>query len=251
MEYRMKQLNQCCRVILPVLLLMLGGCVTVQDVMESDPSGLLSSLAEKTAATPAEVINKRMLHADQASDRIGARNSLIGELISDADQVCHHRLALLPQQIEKWTLAIHRRDKLAILLNDGISQRPLDHINPDLAIALPEPGPDPKQQLADAMVAIITAQREAIRTTLTAREELDIHRYPIKQALLDVRTYHLACSAELGLSGVTHASSSQRMTVEEKQMKVESLIQLRQILMEQGLSTRTIQKQIDAVILAD
>lgn len=246
----MKQLNRYRRVLLPSLLLILSGCVTVQDAMDSDPTGVLKAFATKATSTPAELMNERMLHADQASDRIKARNSLINEFIKDSNLVCNHRLASLSKQIERWTLESHHRDKLATLLADGMARRTLDYINPDMVLDQPAIAAEPKQQLVEAMIAIITKQREAIRATMIEREEMDIHRYTLKQALQDVYTYHLTCSAELGLSGVIH-NASPRMTPEEKQAKIDSLMQLRQTLIRQGISTRAVQKKINAVILAD
>ncbi|EAU53839.1 hypothetical protein [Mariprofundus ferrooxydans] len=246
----MKQLNRYRRVLLPSLLLILSGCVTAQDAMDSDPTGVLKAFATKATATPADLMNDRMLHADQASDRIKARNSLISEFIEDSNLVCNHRLAGLSKQIKRWSLESHHRDKLAALLTDGMARRTLDYINPDMVLDQPAIAAEPKQQLVEAMIAVITKQREAIRTTMLAREEMDIHRYTLKQALQDVYTYHLTCSAELGLSGVIH-NASPHMTPEAKKATIDSLIQLRQTLIQQGISTRAVQKKIDAVIMAD
>jgi len=246
----MKQLNQGCRVILPLLLLMLGGCANIQQTFKSGTAGLLSAFSEKTTPASGHDITSRMLRVDQASDRVTARNALTHELLSDSDQACDKLLARVPEQIDKWNIESGNADKLTPILADGIQQRQFDSVNPALVLNQPAISSKPKQQLAEAIVSMIKKQRARIRLALTGREEMDIHRYSVKQALQDVQTYHRACSVELGISEVAR-SDSQGMTAEEKQAKIESLLQLRQTLMQQGLNTRAIQQKIDAVVLED
>jgi len=247
-EYAMKQLNQCCRVMLPVFLFTLTGCANIQKAIESGASGLRSAFAEESPTTSAHDITSRLIRADQANDRIAARNTLSRELINDSDQACSTVLASIPEQVEKWKFESGHTDKLEKILTDGINQRQLDAVNPALALNQPAITNKPKQQLGESIVSMIKKQRGRIRLTLAEREDMDIHRYTLKQALQDVQAYHRTCSVDLGLSEVAR-STSQGMSAEEKQAKIESLLQLRQTLMQQGLNTRAVQQKIDAVVL--
>ncbi len=248
----MKPLQPFCRICLPLLLVALTGCANVRDALDAGKSGLMSMLPEKSSDTvPAHGdITSRLHRVDQAYDNTLARNTLTHELIDGADQTCKQTFVDLTAQIKHWKMPSSRHDKLDEMLTIGIAQRNLDRSNPELSLVQPADATNAKQQLTDAIITTINKQRGAIRLALTAREKMDISRYPIKQALRDVQAYHRACTLSSGLAGVAH-NTSQRMTAEEKHEQIESLMQLRQTLMQQGLNTRAIQQKIDTIILTD
>ncbi|GAV20593.1 hypothetical protein MMIC_P1562 [Mariprofundus micogutta] len=114
----------------------------------------------------------------------------------------------------------------------------------------PDRAVNPVKELGTSIISVIKTNRKHSRSILKEREDMDIHRYSVKQALQDIQVYHQSCSIQLGVSEVARMTS-QRMTLDEKKAAIESLLQLRQTLMKQGLSTRSVQQKIDAVILAD
>ena len=229
----------------------LSGCANIQDMYESTTTTLFAGMPEKGSYTStANDITTRMLRVDRANDRNAARNALVRELITESDQICDKRLAAFPEQIEAWKLRAAKADSLNSTLENGIEQRVLDTINPELKMNQPPISSQPKKLLGETIIAMIRKNRTQTRIILKNREEMDIHRYSVKQAMQDVQNYHRSCTVELGLSEVVRATS-RRMSPDEKQAKIESLMLLRQTLMKQGLSTRSVQQKIDAVILAD
>jgi len=249
----MTSLNHGCRLIVAAAFLFsLSGCADVQGMYESTTTTLFEGLP-KTESHPvlAKDITSRMDRVDNAMDRNMARNTLIRELIAESDQICNSRLAEIPDQMEKnWKLKTARGDALSSTLDNGIEQRILDTITPDLTMNQPLTFNHPKKVLGESIVSMIRKNREQSRIILKSREEMDIHRYSLKQAMQGVQAYHRSCTIELGISELA-GMTSHRMSAQEKQAKIESLMLLRQTLMKQGLSTRSVQQKIDAVILAD
>ncbi|WP_072659906.1 hypothetical protein [Mariprofundus micogutta] len=123
-------------------------------------------------------------------------------------------------------------------------------MTPELTMQQPDRAVNPVKELGTSIISVIKTNRKHSRSILKEREDMDIHRYSVKQALQDIQVYHQSCSIQLGVSEVARMTS-QRMTLDEKKAAIESLLQLRQTLMKQGLSTRSVQQKIDAVILAD
>ncbi|WP_155901577.1 hypothetical protein [Mariprofundus ferrooxydans] len=244
----MTRLNRYCRMTLPVLLLSMSGCADIQQAFDPGRSGLLSAFSKEAAS--GHDIRSRLLHADQASDREAARNALIREFISTSDQSCNKVLAGIPGQVKKWELKSRHTDNLDKILADGIGQRQFDSVNPALTLNRPGEADHSKQLLAESIISTIRHNRERTLVEIQAHEEMNIHRYSLKQALQNVQAYHSACAVEAGIAGVAR-STMRRMTPAEKQAEIESLMQLRQTLIRQGVSTRAVQKKIDAVIMAD
>jgi len=238
-------------IVAATVLLSLSSCANIQDMYDTTTTTLFAGMPEKESYTStANDITSRMLRVDRAMDRNVARNALMQELITESDQICNSKLAGIPKQVEGWKLKSKKNDTLNSTLENGIGQRVLDATNPELALKQPDRSNQPKKVLGEAIVSMIKKNREHTRTILKNREEMDIHRYSVKQAMQDIQTYHRSCDPELGISEVVRATS-RRMTAAEKQAEIESLMLLRQTLMKQGLSTRSVQQKIDAVILAD
>jgi len=243
------QLKPYYRLILPSLLLGLTGCSSFQDTYNSDTSSMFYEISETEGETSGnKKIDKRLVELDHALDRNAARNALMREFIVESDQACDKKLTDISDQIEDWELNPDKSDKLSKILNETIASRQLDTVTPELAINQPASANNPVKELGESIVSIIQRNRKQTRVILKDREDMDIHRYSVKQALQDMQAYHQSCSIQLGVSEAARLAS-QRMTTEEKKAEIESLIQLREILMKQGLSTRAIQQKIDAVIL--
>ncbi|MDX8405472.1 MAG: hypothetical protein R8K50_04900 [Mariprofundus sp.] len=245
----MKKFNQYCYFLLPFLLLGLGGCASIQNTFDSATSGLTFP-SKRAGSTPAQDINSRMMRVDQANDRQAARNALVRELINEADQSCEQMLAGIPERVSKWKLTMRPLDKLDETLATAIEHRPLDRVNEEVALHLAVDSSRASQQLATSIIAMIRKTGEQTVLILKAREEMDIHRYSLKQALQDVQSYHRLCSLELGTAEVARATLK-HPSMAEKQAQIDALIQLRKTLIQQGLNTRAIQQKIDAVILDD
>jgi len=245
------QVNPYFRLILPALLLGLSGCSTYEAIVGSDTSTMFSRISDNERQNHgADDASTRLMNIDHALDRNAARNGLVRDLVAESDQACDKTIAAISTQVEAWELRPQKADKLGLLLQDAMAQRQLDIISPELVIDQPAISATPTKALGEAIVAAINKNRAQIRKLLKEREDTDIHRYPVKQALQDVQAYHHACSLQLGVSEVARLSSP-RMTPAERQTEIEALMQLRQTLMQQGLSTRSVQQKIDAVILAD
>ncbi len=239
------------RLILPALLLGLTGCSGFQGSYDSDTSSMFTEISGNERETSGnKKIDKRLVELDHALDRNAARNALVREFIAESDQVCDKKLTAISDQIEEWELNPKQSDKLSKTLNETIASRQLDTVTPELTINQPASASNPVKELGQSIVSIIKRNREQTRVILKDREYMDIHRYSVKQALQDMQVYHQSCSIQLGISEAARMTS-QRMTTEEKKAEIESLIQLRETLMKQGLSARAIQQKIDAVILAD
>jgi len=242
----MNKMKRYCRILLPVLLLTLAGCAKIQGVLAS--SGLLASASKSSASAPAQDINSRMMRVDKANDRQVARNALTRELMRESDQACELYLARIPAQVARWEMEMRRDDKLESTLADAIKVRALDRVTPDLILHPPGDSSQAAPELAASITAMVRKNRAQTSMILKDREEMDIHRYSLKQALQDVQGYHQLCSLELGAAEVARATV-QPTSVADKQAQIEPLMQLRQILMQQGLNTRAVQQKIDAVIM--
>jgi len=247
----MKRATPYNRLMLPVLLLGLSGCSTYDAIVGSDTSAMFSRISDSERQTrDPDDASTRLMNIDRALDRNSARNRLVREFIAESDQACDRTLADISGQIENWKMEPQKADKLSVMLQDAMAQRQLDTVNPDLAITPPATSANPAIALRESILTTIKKSREEIRKLLKEREDTDIHRYSVKQALQDVQTYHHSCALQPGVSEVARLSSH-RMSAAEKQAEIEALMQLRQTLIQQGISTRAVQRKIDEVILAD
>ncbi|TLS77983.1 hypothetical protein FE236_02525 [Mariprofundus erugo] len=228
-----------------LILLMTGlnGCNSVQKLIGSENAAMLESL------TSSKSITSRIQHIDQANDRQAARNIIIQELLAESDRKCALVLKEVPEQINKWHLGSVDGDKLTTMLTENIAKREFDPLNDELTNNPLAATENPQKELADTIISVIEKQRQQILSTLKTREEIDIHGYSMRQALQDIRYYHNSCSIPYGISTVA-AATTPAMTPEEKQAAIDALMQLRQTLIEQGISTRAVQQKIDAVIMA-
>lgn len=237
-------------------LLLLPGCAVIDDAYSTSGSGALPGILDQIGGDSeeqkqAKAMNLRMMSVDQAADRVRARNELIIDLLTESDTACSKRLTEMAADAEHWPVSkSEKKDQLSLTLESGIAQRKYDKSNADMRIALPETTGSAAETLVRTIGEQIDKQRQQTRTEIEARLQMDIHRYTLKQALEDVQTYHESCSIEQGAAAVARATE-RRMSAEERQAELESLFKLRQTLMEQGLSTRAVQKKIDAVIMAE
>lgn len=220
----------------------LNGCNSVKNLIGSENAAILENL------TSSKSIAARIRHIDQANDRQAARNAIIHELVAESDRKCALILKEVPDQINKWHFNSVDGDTLTAMLTENIGKREFDPLNDELTNKPLSANDNPTQALADTVVSVIEKQRQQILSTLKTRQEIDIHGYSMRQALQDIRYYHSSCSVAYGISEVA-AAMTPAMTPEEKQAAIDALMQLRQTLIQQGISTRAVQQKIDAIIL--
>ncbi|MDQ6993023.1 MAG: hypothetical protein Q9M31_06065 [Mariprofundus sp.] len=242
----MKHPHQWHKIILLLPLFALSSCASIIDNVNATPS---HHLANKDASHSNKSIAYRIKRIDQASDRMTARNDIMHELIQTSNQTCEHILSKLPKQIKRWNIESEKSNNSS-LLEDTIERRKFDNVDPSLALQQSIFTHPAKQELARAITAMIKKNRYQLYLTLRNREDMDISQYSLKQALQNLVTYQHACSVEQGISDLALASTQQHTTIEEKQAQIESLIKLRQTLIEQRLGTQAIQQQIDAIIMS-
>jgi len=239
------------------LLFALAGCATINDTYSTSGGSIVPEFisnigsGKSTVEKRSDAMTVRMMSVDQASDRMRARNELIVDLLDESDGLCTARLEKIAAKAQKWPLQDESEpDQLDSALSKGIAQRQYDKINPDMRLPISDASGHPGQTLAAIISKEIRKQRQTTRNSIENRLQMDIHQYSLKQSLEDVQVYHNSCRLDQGIASVAKATSI-RMTAEERQAELDSLLQIRQTLMHQGLSTRAIQKKIDALIMAE
>ena len=216
----------------------------------SSDGGLFSQFQSPGTEQSSNEFSARMTRVDQANDRQAARNNLIEELMRESDQRCRENLVEIREQIEDWDFDAPPLDQFSATLERGMAQRNYDTINSDLKPIAASAQIKPGAELGQTITSKIEARRKQLGNAIRERKDMDIHRYPVKQALGDIKAYHQSCSLNLGIGEMVRASNPV-YTDEQRKAKIESLMKLRQTLIDQGISPRAVQQKIDAVILAD
>lgn len=231
--------------ILLLLLISLSGCSNVEAIYKDGKS----MLTETLKSDPSESMNPQLQAVDRATDRGAARNKLARELIGDSDRTCEKQLGKIADNAEGWRINSDSPGDMGKKLDSAISKRQFDIADPATTLMALSSSADAGKALGKALVETIQRHRNKARIELNNRMEAGISHYSLKQVLMDIRAYHNTCTTAFGINQL--AGSSHRLSPEEKQAAIDSLMQMRKQLMQEGMNPRSIQRKIDDIILAE
>jgi len=227
-----------------VLAFSLSSCGTLQSIYEEAPS--LFQTPKKSEIDP---LQKELRALDLANDREAARNAYIQNLIVASDQLCekHKRKIIADSQL--WDVKSEKENRqFDEQLKEAISLRRSDLVRPNVTVLSRNEMETAEYSLAKTIVESIETTRKMTGIQLKARMEDPLRQYSLKQGLLDVQAYQNSCSVTFA-AGTLARKSVEKMTPDERSASIESLMKLRQKLMDEGLNARAVQQKIDALIL--
>ncbi|NWF37185.1 hypothetical protein [Mariprofundus sp. KV] len=234
-------------ILLSLLLISLSGCSNLEAIYEEGRAKLFSSTGKSDKLT---AMDRQLQAVDRANDRVAARNELVRQMIAESDSACEKELGIIADDIENWKIDNRAPGPLGEKLEAAIAKRQFDTGNTKESQFVQGNAEPPAKALANAIVETIKRNRNKARSTLDERMEASINHYSLKQALMDLDAYHNLCTTALGASQLAR-STSVRMSPEEKSAAIDSLVQMRKKLMQEGINPRSIQRKIDDIIMAE
>jgi len=221
-----------------VLLLGLSSCGTLQSFLPSSPQ-----------ADGDSVLKQELRAIDEASDRKLSRNALIRKMLANSDQRCEQYINNMRNSHEQsFSINDRAHDELDARIQSAIRLRKFDKANVETTLFSSVHVEQPSVALRAALAKTIERSRALARVQLKARLESDIAAYSVKQALMDVAAYHHGCSAVFAATKLARVTTMQ-MTDAKRKAALETLMQVRQKLISEGINTRSVQQKIDALIL--
>ena len=222
----------------------LTSCGTLQSIHEYTPS--LFQTPKKSEITP---LQKELRAFDLANDREAARNTFIQKMMITSDQLCEKYKRKIIDDSQSWSIKSEKYDKqFDEQLKEAISIRQSDLVRPNVTILARNEGETVEYAIAQTLVESIESTRNMAGVQLKARMEDSLRQYSLKQGLLDLKAYHDSCSVAFAAQTLARESVG-KMTSSERNASIESLMKLRQKLMDEGLNARAVQQKIDALIL--
>ncbi|MBN4077062.1 hypothetical protein JYT48_02200 [Mariprofundus ferrooxydans] len=220
-----------------VLLVVLSSC------------GSLQSLLLSTSDDGASALKEELRDVDQANDRAASRNKMMWEMIAASDHICEQYINdMLSDSDASFPLRERSVDALDTKLTAAIGLRSFDQTNAESTLFAALHVGSAAAAIRTALAKTITRTRGLARIQLKARLGGYISEYSVKQALMDVAAYHNSCSARFAATELARVTTMQ-MSDTKREASIETLMQLRQKLMSEGMNTRAVQQKIDALIL--
>ena len=233
-------------ILLSLLLISLSGCSNLEAIYKDGKSMLFSSTTKNDKLT---ALDRQLQAVDRANDRAAARNELVRQMIAESDSACEKELGIIAGDIENWKLDNRAPGPLGEKLGAAIAKRQFDSGNAKASQFVQANTEPPAKALANAIVETVKRNRNLARVKLDERMEASINHYSLKQALMDLDAYHNICTAAFGASQLA-STTTVHMSPEEKSAAIDSLVQMRKQLMQEGINPRSIQRKIDEIIMA-
>ncbi len=221
----------------------LAGCGAIKNISDGKPLLFNSSGAKEQSDLQARI---RVI--EEANDREVARNKWIEEKMNHSDQLCGTYINSMLKNSEAWQLNDKDNDELDKKLQLAISLRKFDRADPDALLFARGDEKKLENPIALSLIKTIERSRRMARIQMKARFEGSFAQYSVKQALMDVAAYHRSCSTKFAAEKLAR-STTMLMSPEQREESIQTLMQLRQKLMDEGMSTRSVQQKINAIIL--